>query len=392
MLGRLFGKGPEARHAPFVVSASNGWWGWTQGSGVDALHNDAVWACVDVLSSSVSELPVDVVRVLNGARLPVSPQPSLVLEPSAVVTLDVWLYQLVHSMLYDGNAFGVVTGVDARAYPTFIELVSPNVVTERRVVDGVKQAKVDGKVMRAFPHGDLWHVPGKMVVPGSPFGLSPVEYAAATINAGLSAEEFGRRFFDDGGHPSAIIYSDSELTVDQAGRIKSSFREATRGNRDPAVFGAGLKYEAVSVNPSDSQFIELQRFTVEKVARFFRVPPSMVYGAVSGQAVTYSNVSQADLHYLKHSLDGYLVRIERALSALLPRPQVVRFNRGALLRTDAHARHQVYDVRLKNKTMTVNEVRALEDEAPFDDVEFDVPGIPAVAAPAADPLPEEGDE
>jgi len=104
----------------------------------------------------------------------------------------------------------------------------------------------------------------------------------------------------------------------------------------------------------------------------------MVYAATSGQNVTYANVSQADLHYLKHSLDGYLVRIERALTALLPRPQVVKFNRSALLRADAENRHKVYDIRLRNKTMSVDEVRALEDEEPFggDSAEPGIPGGP----------------
>jgi HK97 family phage portal protein len=375
MLGRLFRR-EEERSAPFVVHASNGWWGWTAGDSVDALHNDAVWACVDVLASSVSELPVDVVRVVRESRLPVRPTPTLIAAPSGVVTLDVWLYQVLWSMLYDGNTFGVVTATDNRAYPTSIELVHPDCVTERAVVGAVKQAKVDGELMRAYPHGDLWHVPGKMVAPGSPFGLSPVKHAAAAINAGLSAEDFGLRFFSDGGHPSSIIYSDKELSQQQAQGIKAAYKNATQGNREPAVFGTGLKLEQVSVNPSESQFIDLQRFTVEKIARFFRVPPSMVYGGISGQAVTYANVSQSDLHYLKHSLDGYLVRIERALTALLPNDQWVHFNRNALLRTDAEGRNGVYDTRLKNRTISVNTVLALEDEPPISDPEFDEPGIP----------------
>lgn len=388
MLGRLLARQPEERHEPFVVHASNGWWGWTQGSTVDALRNAAAWACVDVLCGEVSKLPVDAVRVQGGARLPVTPTPSLLAQPSGVVTLDIWLYQVMWSMLHDGNTFGLVTATDARVHPTSIELAHPSCVTERKVVDGVKQAKVDGTLHRAFPFGDLWHVPGKMVPAGTPFGLSPVDYATTAINAGLSAEEFGRRWFDDGGHPSAIITSDQELTADQARAIKVSFREATRGNRDPAVFGSGLSYKPVSVPPNESQFIELQRFTVEQVCRFLGVPPSMVYAATSGQNVTYANVSQADLHFLKHSLDGYLVRIEQALTSLLPRPQLVRFNRNALLRTDAEGRNKVYDTRLRNKTMTVDEVRALEDEVPFGG-DFAKPGIPGGPVPVQ---PEEGNE
>ena len=107
----------------------------------------------------------------------------------------------------------------------------------------------------------------------------------------------------------------------------------------------------------------------------------MVYAATSGQNVTYANVSQADLHYLKHSLEGLLVRIENAMSRLLARPQRVRFNRNAFLRSDPETRHDIYDQRLKNTTMSVNDVHALEDEEPVDDPEFDAPGIPGGALP-----------
>jgi len=102
----------------------------------------------------------------------------------------------------------------------------------------------------------------------------------------------------------------------------------------------------------------------------------MVYAAVSGQAVSYANVTQSDLAYLIHSLEGHFVRLERALSALLPAPMQVRFNRNAFLRSDPAARSEVVDRRLANQSMTVNEARALEDERPFSDPSFDQPGIP----------------
>jgi hypothetical protein len=86
---------------------------------------------------------------------------------------------------------------------------------------------------------------------------------------------------------------------------------------------------------------------------------------------------------LKHSLEGHLVRIEKALTRLLPRPQFARFNRNAFLRSDPVTRSEVVDRRLRNSTMTVNEARALEDELPFDD-EYDEPGIPGDGDVAAD--------
>lgn len=355
---------------------------WRPGSYVDlsrALRNAAAWACLDVKSSSVAETPIDVVRYAGRRHVPVNPVPTLIAAPSSFVTADVWLYQVAYSGFSDGNVFAWVTATDSLERPTKLDTIDPSRVTGRRMVDGRPQVTVNGDVYNLWPYGNVWHVPLGPVPPGSVFALSPLEYASTAIGTSLASEDFGARFFTDGGHPSALITADQNLSKEQADAVKRAFTNATRGNREPAVLGSGLNYERITIDPKDSQFIDLMRFEVEQVCRFFRVPPQMVYGSVSGQNVTYSNASSADLAYLKHSLSGPLTRIERALSSLLPNPQVVKFNRDAILKSDPLSRAQVQHLRLQSKTITVNEVRTLEDELPFNDPAYDMPGIPGSA-------------
>jgi HK97 family phage portal protein len=181
--------------------------------------------------------------------------------------------------------------------------------------------------------------------------------------------------------PSSIITSDQELTSETARGLKQSVLAAVRG-REPLVMGSGLKLESMMVDPSDSQFIDLMRWEVEQVCRFFGVPPAMVYGAVSGQSVTYSNVTQSDIQFLKHSLKSWLEDLEDGWSSLLPGPQRVRLNVDDFLRMDAVTRHQDHAVRLANMTMTVNEGRLEDDKEPFVELNddgvnvYDLPGKP----------------
>ena len=336
------------------------------------LRNAATWACIDVLSDALARTPFDAVRKQGGARLPVEPAPPVIADPSGIVQPDVWYSQMAFSVLTDGNAFGLIVALDARGWPTQIESLDPASVGRRQVVDGVAQVEIDRKVHKLWPFGDVLHIPGRMVPAGSPWGLSPLEYAAKAIGTSIAAEDFSNRFFTEGAHPTALVYAESELTKTQAQDIKDAVAKATGGgSREALVFGSDLKYE---------QIHDLMQFEVLQACRFWRVPPALAYAAVSGQNVTYSNISDADLQYLKHSLDGYLVRFEGALTRILPRPQFVRANRNAILRMDATRRHEVYGLRLEHKTMTVNEVRALEDEAPFG-AEYDDPGVP-IPAPA----------
>jgi len=335
-------------------------------------------------------LPVDQLRYERNRRIEV-PKSPIIRRPSATLpTLRYWVYSAAWSMFADGNSFGIVSATDSLMRPSQIDLVAPEDVTERRVVDGIPQAKVKGYgVLKVFPFGELWHMPGEVVAPGSPFGLSPIGYGARVTGTALAAERFGGQFFTRGGHPTGILTVPGQPSAEQSKQLLEWL--VNKDKREPLVLPQGTTYENVQINPQDSQFIELMRYSVEQTCRRHGVPPSMVYAAVSGQSVTYSNVSQADLAFLKHTLSYPIDLIEDALSALIPQPQVVKFNRDAILEGDPEQRERILDVQLKNRTRTINEVRALRDEEPFGP-EFDVPGVPSTGTQMALPLDESDDD
>lgn len=346
----------------------------------NAARSAAVTACQRVLTTTVASLPVDAVRTVGKRRLEITPTPPIIRSPSTTVKRRVWVAQIMKSMVSSGNAYGQVTAYDPRGFPLSIETVHYRSVSWLLTEQGLKPF-VDGKERDLWPLGDLVHIPSSpFIQPGSPVADSPVELAKQSIGTGLAAEEFGARFFGDGYHPTAVAKSsDKDMTPEQAQAIKNTINRM-RQNREPGVFGAGLDITFPEVKGDDSQFIDLMRFEVEQACRFFGVPPSMAYAAVSGQSVTYTNVSQADLQYLKHSVGIWLLDVEDAWSSWLrPDSDGAKFNVDALLRMDAPERWKIHDLRLKNKTTSVNRVLALEDEEPVNDPEFDKFGVPGSA-------------
>lgn len=341
----------------------------------EALRDAATWACVSVKAKNIAALPVDVVRYDGNRRVPVT-APKVIDKPSDMVRRRVWTHQLAVSMFTDGNVFGQITQFDASQRPASIELIDPSTVSERKVIDGIKQVRVGGRIMREYPFGDLWHVAGEFVQAGSPFGLSPVFYGQKHVATALAAEAFGGKFFTEGGHPTALLKPSKDPGKDGATALKRAFTDATRGSREPAVLPQDILYEKIQIDPKDSQFIDLMGFEVLQACRRHGVPPSMVFAAVSGQNVTYANVTEADLMFLKHTLSYPIDLIEDALSDLQPPGLSVRLNRDAILRATPDARWDLHIKRLQHRTTTVNQVLALEDEAPVDDPAFDVPGIP----------------
>jgi HK97 family phage portal protein len=358
--------------------------------------NVAAGACVRVLVSTVKKLPIDEVRYQGDVRIPLTTQSQIVSSPSGKVSRRAWVAQVMRSLTSAGNVYGDVVAWDLNSMrPTQIETIVPSRASWS-LVKGAWTCHIDGKPRTLWPLGDLWHKPASdFLPPGQPFALSPVTESATSIGTGIAAESFGAEFFGDGAHPTQVLKSDDpHLTSEQAEAAKDALIASTRGNRRPLALGASWTLEKNFVDPKDSQFIDLLRFEVEQACRTWGVPPSMVYAAVSGQSVTYANVSQSDLAFLKYSVDNWLVDLEDAWSELIAAPRVVKFNTSALLRMDDTSRWGIHDLRLRLKTTSINDVRKLEDEAPFPDPEFDLPGIPGgpivparpekVAPPAAD--------
>ena len=353
----------------------------------EACRDAATWACLNIKAKNIAALPIDQIRYQGARRINIAPS-AIIRRPSVLYpSRRYWVYAAAHSMFSDGNAFGVIPSVDSLMRPTAIDLVAPEDVTERDVVGGIAQAKVKGLgVLKVYPYGELWHMPGEVVAAGSPFGLSPIAYGSRVTGMALAAERFGGTFFTKGAHPTGILSVPGQPTEQQSKDLLQWL--LNKDKREPLVLPAGTTYETIQINPQDSQFIELMRFTVEQTCRRHGVPPSMVYAAVSGQSVTYANVTQADLAFLKHTLSYPIDLFEDALSALIPQPQVVKMNRDAILEGDPEQRERIFDVQLKNRTRTINEVRALRDEDPFGP-EYDEPGVLPMAAEQL-PLPLDG--
>jgi HK97 family phage portal protein len=315
-----------------------------------------VWACVRLLADVISTMPVDAYR--SGSREPIEPRPGILVTPAAGTPMHDWLAQVVRSLLLAGNAWGLVTDrTGAGLRPSRIELLDPARVTVQVDPDGGVTHRLDG---REIDQDDLWHLRAYPVA-GQVLGLSPIAYAMQSIGA---AEQFGAKFFGDNATPSGLLTTDQRLTRQQAQDLSDMWQTTQKGKRKTAVLGDGAKWQAVSVAPEESQFLETMRFNVTQVCRLFGVAPEMI-AAASGDSLTYANVEMRSLDFLTYTVGPWLTRIETALTDLVARGTYVKFNSGALLRTDLKSRYESYSIALASGFLTLDEVRELEDREPL---------------------------
>jgi len=263
----------------------------------------------------------------------------------------------VESLVLRGNAFGLILGRDAAGLPTGIQILHPDLVNAKYDYRSDEISYTIGGV--DVPPENVWRC-AINVGPGSPFGKSVLEYAAGAVGMGVAASTYGSEFFGSGGHPTGVLETEQELTASQAEQIRQRWGSALQDERGVAVLGLGFSYRPVQITPSDSEFLNAYKLSVQDICRFFAIPPEMV-GAESGSSMTYSNVQSRALDLLRYAVDPVLVELEAGLSELLPAPQFVQANRDALLRMTTLDRYSAHASGLAAGWLTVDEVRELED-------------------------------
>lgn len=369
---------------PFVPpypGASYGGSGRGVPSSMAALQSSAVWACVRLVASQVSMMPLKTYRFdAAGFRTPI-PDPPLIKRPSASSSTMVWVYQLIVSLMLRGNAYGRIVARDYMGYPTQIELFSPDDVAVAydaagRLVyrfKGVEVPAADVFHMRAFPF------------PGSPVGLSPVQFAAIGINRDKAIQDFSLGYFLDAPHPTAIFSSDQAVNQEQARTLKERLMAAVQG-REPLVLGGGLTYSPLSVSPEESQFLLTQQYGVTEIARIYGVPAEKI-GGHTGNSMTYQNTESAGIAFLVDTIQFWLTLIEDALAPLMPGQMHARFDPSVLLRTDLHTRLTATAIGIASHQMLPDEARALSDMPPFtDEQKKEADLVPMTVSPSGRPL------
>ncbi|MBP9920246.1 MAG: phage portal protein, partial [Dermatophilaceae bacterium] len=235
--------------------------------------------------------------------------------------------------------------------------------------DSVYPQIISGEVIW-YVHGQQWDQPAMFVhrrvnpIAGRLLGMSVVERHAMQIGTSLAAGQFGSQWFADGGHPSGLLVNQSDITQEQAATVKARWTSLFKGTREPAVLGKGWDWKPIQITPNESQFLETQRFTEAQCARMFGPAVAETLGYETGGSMTYANVVDRRSDLLTFSLNKWLRRAERVLTALLPAPQYARFNRDALLQSTTLARYEAHSKALEDRWRTVNEVRDMEELPP----------------------------
>lgn len=341
-----------------------------------AMRQATFYACVKVISESVSQLPLILYRKGENGRERAASHPLYDLlksKPNSFQTAsDFW--QFIAACL---SIRGVAYAHIVRAGDRVVEL-------NPLPVDSVEETWQPGNIrvyrvslangnMIDLPSSDVFCVKGMTLDGKTP--VSPVGYMRNALGLTLAAEDFGSRFFGNNARPAGILETDQSLKAETVEALKKGWTESHGGENmhKLAILHGGLKFKPLTMSAEDSQFLETRQFQRSEICSIFRVPPHMI-GDTEKSSSWGTGIEQLTMGFIKYTLGPWLVRIEQTVERDLltqrdRKDYYTEFLTENMLRGDLKSRNEAYKAALGGTQhpgyMTPNEVRQLENKPPL---------------------------
>jgi HK97 family phage portal protein len=346
----------------------------------------AYYACIRNISEDIGKLPLITYRRLarGKERAPENPMYDLLAKsPHPSISSMAFRETLTRYALGWGNGYARILRLGNGA-PYMLVPIHPETVKIEPAVDGrvqyVARLPEGEKIIR---DADIIHIHG--VSPDGVCGMSVAGLSRETMEFAGSAQTYGRNLFARGGRPGGILTAPGKITLEAQRLLKEGFEEAYGGQNSgrTAVLPEGLKYEPISINPVDAQYLETRQFTVEEIARWFRMPLHKIQYLVRAQG--WSTLDAQNTDYLTDTLMPWLVRWEQEIARKLFTDDTEYFAEhlvNGLLRGDQRSRSEFYIKQFSVGALSINEIRELENMNPIEGDGGDKHFVPSNMTPA----------
>lgn len=324
----------------------------------------AVYRCVEVISDSVAQLPLEPYRMdSQGYKVKFTSHPTYKLlnkEPNQRMSRFTFIKTLIVSTLLRGNGYAYIER-DGKGDAIALHLIPSELVTINRPktlkepisysIAGV--GRVDSK--------DMIHILNFSY--DGIIGISTLQHARHSLGLATDSDSHAAGFFKGGANIAGILKSDGHLAPDQKQQIKQAWQMAFNPNygspNGVAVLEGNFSFEPITVNPSDAQLLETRQFNVVDICRFFGVSPVKAFDLSKS---SYSTVEATELAFLTDTLSPLLEKIELEFERKLYKPNEkdsidVRFDTAMLLRADKQSLANYYQTLFNIGVVSPNDIR-----------------------------------
>lgn len=340
-----------------------------------ALQCSTVLACVRCISNCIAQIPFRLYKQ-EGRNKKIATRNKLYdllyAQPNDWQTSYEFRQMIAMHLLLTGNSY-VWLNRD-RTSGKIIELIPylPSQISIHR--DGwevVYSLYTQDKRYITIPASDMWHL--KWLAYDGVAGLPAIQLAKESIGLSAALESHGSASFKNGVKPSGILTVSHQLNEDQRRMLRETFQSTFSGSENSGkvpVLGADMKWQQISTNNDNAQFIENRKYQVEEICRAFGVAPIMI--GYSDKASTYASAEQMFLSHVVYTMGPWYAMIEQSANkSLLTSGErasgyYFKFNVNALLRGATKDRAEYYNMMYNIGALSPNEIRDLEEMNPYE--------------------------
>lgn len=330
-----------------------------------AMLLSTVYRCVEVISDSIAQLPIEIYKIdklgYKTKYIEHSAYNLLSREPNNKMTRFTFMKTMVASMILKGNAYAYIerdsqgNALALHYIPSdLVTIIKPQSLKDNTVynITGIANAIESCNMIHLlnFSYDGIE-------------GISTLRHAKGTLGLTADSEAHAQGFFRGGANLAGVLKVQSTLTDKQKVALKDSWQTAfspTTGTPNGiAVLEGNMEFQPITVNPTDAQLLETRQFNVIDICRFFGVSPVKAFDLSKS---SYSTVEATELAFLTDTLSPLLEKIELEFERKLFKPSEksnidVRFNTASLLRADKQSLANYYNTLFQIGVISPNEIR-----------------------------------
>jgi HK97 family phage portal protein len=329
----------------------------------NSLQLSAVWRCVSILSGIISSFPVGVFAENDKGREPAKKHSTYKLfkrRPSPLYTKTVYFERSIIHLLLRGNHYAEIVLAKDGSILRF-ELILPTQIASIKFLNGRLWYFITGR-KDPIPGERMIHVPHLGEDPIQ--GKSTITYAREDLGMEIARRDWGGKFWFDGATANGLMSSEKSLTPAQQAQAKASWREAKREGGD-IMMPFGFKYDKLSIDPADAEFLMSGNFSIATICRWFGLP---LHKLSELSRATMNNIEHQAIEVLQDTIHPIISKYEDEYTTkcyTLPgdydqggeEDVYMQFNMSGYQRADTIARAEDFRTGIQNGYYTPNEVR-----------------------------------
>ena len=322
--------------------------------------NEAIYAAVSRISNTIASMPI---HFYKGYEIQKEhPLERLInLEPNPNFSAFTWKQTMEAMLNTEGTAYALKV-LNSMGELLRLDILNPLKVTPKRDADGNiwYGVRMDDGVEYDAP-GFLFLVIKHMSANGIR-GIRPIDVLQKSLDYDTQVKALSLDQLDGVNHGVALTIPATGLGPTQKEEAIRQFLDAyEKSGRSVVILEGGMTATNFSSSPVDSQLLDVERITRNRVATVYNLPPHLLGDYTD---TSFSTAEQQTLEYLQLTIGPKIQQWEDEMNRKLVTPEQFAegyhfgFDIGSLTRTDVKTTAERNQMAIRGGWRKPNEVRA----------------------------------